>query len=170
VGDLCEIGNGSILMPGTRLGDRVFLGEGTVVPTGMTLPSDVVAVGRPARFVRTASADDLARLLALRDGDLSIPPLSTITVKETQETIAVGQLHEYRGIGPTVAASAIVFPTTEITGDVVVGERSRFAAATDIDGFPAIDVGRLPALPATPTWALRHDDLPVSTPTRGPTE
>lgn len=48
VGDLCEIGNASILMPGARLGDRVLLGEGTLVPTGTTLPSDVVAVGRPA--------------------------------------------------------------------------------------------------------------------------
>ena len=47
VGDLCEIGNASKLMPGAHLGDRVFLGEGTVVPAGMTLPSDVVAVGRP---------------------------------------------------------------------------------------------------------------------------
>src|SRR5262249_42735980 len=32
VGDLCEIGNASVLMPGARLGDRVFLGEGTLVP------------------------------------------------------------------------------------------------------------------------------------------
>ena len=53
VGDLCEIGNASVLMPGARLGDRVFLGEGTVVPGGATLPSDVVAVGRPARVVRS---------------------------------------------------------------------------------------------------------------------
>jgi carbonic anhydrase/acetyltransferase-like protein (isoleucine patch superfamily) len=29
VGDLCEVGNASILMPGARVGDRVFLGEGT---------------------------------------------------------------------------------------------------------------------------------------------
>ena len=34
VGDLCEIGNASVLMPGARLGDRVFLGEGTLVPAG----------------------------------------------------------------------------------------------------------------------------------------
>ena len=60
VGDLCEIGNASVLVPGARLGDRVFLGEGTLVPTGMSLPDDVVALGRPARVVRTASADDLA--------------------------------------------------------------------------------------------------------------
>jgi carbonic anhydrase/acetyltransferase-like protein (isoleucine patch superfamily) len=29
VGDLCEIGNASTLMPGARVGDRAFLGEGT---------------------------------------------------------------------------------------------------------------------------------------------
>ena len=81
VGDLCEIGNASLLMPGARLGDRVFLGEGTLVPTGMSLPSDVVAVGRPARVVRTASDDDLHRLAGLRGGDLSIPPRTAITVE-----------------------------------------------------------------------------------------
>jgi carbonic anhydrase/acetyltransferase-like protein (isoleucine patch superfamily) len=252
VGDLCEIGNGSILMPGCRLGDRVFLGEGTLVPAGMALPSDVVAVGRPARVVRSASAEDLGRLLVLRGGDLSIPTRTTITVETTQEGMAMGQLYDYRGIVPTIAASAVLFPTAEITGDVVIGERSiigagvkiigdshgpvrigddvqilentvlhllpdndliiddgvivgpgamihgcrigarsvvepgaivcdgsvlgagcvvragavvkqrsRFAAGTDIDGFPAVDVGRIPEPLRTPAWALRHDDLPV---------
>jgi carbonic anhydrase/acetyltransferase-like protein (isoleucine patch superfamily) len=252
VGDLCEIGNASILMPGARVGNRVFLGEGTLVPTGMSLPDDVVAVGRPARVVRTASADDLRRLAGLRDGDLSVPPPTAITVESTQETIAMGQLYAYRGIVPTVAASATLFPTAEITGDVVVGERtiigagvkiigdshgpvrigndvqilentvlhllpdndliidddvivgpgamihgcrigtgsviepgaivcdhsvlgagcivragavvkqrSHFDAGTDIDGFPAVEVGRVPEPPAMPTWAWRLDDLPV---------
>jgi carbonic anhydrase/acetyltransferase-like protein (isoleucine patch superfamily) len=32
VGDLCEIGNGSVLLPGAQLGDRCFLGEGCLVP------------------------------------------------------------------------------------------------------------------------------------------
>jgi len=32
VGDLCEIGNGAILMPGSRLGDGCILGEGTLIP------------------------------------------------------------------------------------------------------------------------------------------
>ena len=255
VGDLCEIGNASKLMPGARLGDRVFLGEGTLVPSGMTLPSDVVAVGRPARVVRAASADDLARLLVLREGDLSVPPPTAITVEDTQETLSMGQLYAYRGILPTIAASAVLFPTAEITGDVVVGERtiigagvkiigdshgpvrigrdvqilentvlhllpdtdliiedgaivgpgamihgcrigarsvvepgaivcdgsvlgagcvvragavvkqrSRFAAGTDIDGFPAVDVGRIPEPPPTPEWALRAGDLPVPAP------
>jgi carbonic anhydrase/acetyltransferase-like protein (isoleucine patch superfamily) len=252
VGDFCEIGNASILMPGARVGDRVFLGEGTLVPSGMTLPPDVVAVGRPARIVRTASADDRHRLAGLRGGDLSLPPATAITVEHTQETIAMGQLYAYRDIVPSVATSATLFPTAEITGDVVVGERtiigagvkiigdshgpvrigddvqilentvlhllpdndliiddgaiigpgamihgcrigarsivepgaivcdgsvlgagcivragavvkqrSQFGAGIDIDGFPAVEVGRIPELPSAPDWALRADDLPV---------
>jgi carbonic anhydrase/acetyltransferase-like protein (isoleucine patch superfamily) len=252
VGDLCEIGNASILMPGARLGDRVFLGEGTLVPAGTTLPNDAVAVGRPARIVRTASADDLRRLTALRDGDLSVPPATAITIENRQEAIPMGQLYAYRDILPTIAASAALFPTAEITGDVVVGERtiiaagvkiigdshgpvrigndvqilentvlhllpdndliidegvivgpgamihgcrigarsviepgaivcdtsvlgrgcvvragavvkqrSQFADSTEIDGFPAVDVGRITESPPLPSWALHRDDLPV---------
>ena len=252
VGDLCEIGNASILMPGARVGDRVFLGEGTLVPAGTTLPNDVVAVGRPARIVRSASADDIRRLTALRDGDLSIPPPTAITIENRQEAIPMGQLYAYRDILPTIAASATLFPTAEITGDVVVGERtiigagvkiigdshgpvrigndvqilentvmhllpdndliiddgvivgpgamihgcrigagsvvergaivcdtsvlgpgcvvragavvkqrSQFAGGTEVDGFPAVDVGRVSEPPPLPSWALRHDDLPV---------
>jgi carbonic anhydrase/acetyltransferase-like protein (isoleucine patch superfamily) len=226
----------------------------------MTLPSDVVAVGRPARVIRSASADDLARLLVLRQGDLSVPPRTSITIESTEETNAMGQLYAYQDIVPTIAASASLFRTAEITGDVVVGERtiigagvkiigdshgpvrigsdvqilentvlhllpdndliiedgviigpgamihgcrigagsvvepgaivcdgstvgagcivragavvkqrSHFPAATDIDGFPAVDVGRIPSPPQLPGWALRPDDLPVpaqSGPTR----
>lgn len=134
VGDLCEIGNASILMPGARLGDRVFLGEGTVVPTGLDLPSDVVAVGRPARVIRAVSAADLARLRGLRQGDLSLPP-HTATVPEPRlEGLAVGQLYEYRGTVPTVAATAVLFPTAEVTGDVVIGERTIIGAGVKIIG------------------------------------
>src|SRR5207302_2728320 len=93
VGDLCEIGNASTLMPGARLGDRVFLGEGTVVPPGMTVPSDAVAVGRPARVVRSATPDDIRRLTGLRSGDLSLPVHTAITVANRQETLAMGQLY-----------------------------------------------------------------------------
>ncbi len=254
VGDLCEIGNASILMPGARVGDRVFLGEGTLVPAGMTLPSDAVAVGRPAHVVRTASAADLDRLAGLRGGDLSIPAHTAITVEGRQEVGAMGQLHAYRGIVPRVAASATLFPTAEVTGDVVVGERtiigagvkiigdshgpvrigndvqilentvlhllpdtdlviddgvivgpgamihgchigtgsviepgaivcdhsvvgagcvvgagavvkqrSQFGEGIEIDGFPAVEVGRTSAPPQVPSWAWQRDDLPVPT-------
>jgi carbonic anhydrase/acetyltransferase-like protein (isoleucine patch superfamily) len=134
VGDLCEVGNASILMPGARLGDRVFLGEGTLVPAGVTLPSDVVAVGRPARVIRTVSADDLNRLSGLRGGDLSLPQPNLSTVDTIQENIAMGQLYDYRGIVPTIAPSAILFPTAEITGDVVIGEGTIIGAGVKIIG------------------------------------
>ncbi|MDQ1379375.1 MAG: hypothetical protein QOJ71_94 [Actinomycetota bacterium] len=134
VGDLCEIGNASVLMPGARVGSRVFLGEGTLVPSGMSLPDAIVAVGRPARIVRAASTEDMRRLAGLRAGDLSIPPRTAITVESTQEANAMGQLYAYRGIVPTVAASAVLFPSAEITGDVVVGERTIIGAGVKIIG------------------------------------
>ena len=46
----------------------------------------------------------------------------------------MGQLYEYRGIVPTIATSAILFPTAEITGDVVVGERTIIGAGVKIIG------------------------------------
>jgi carbonic anhydrase/acetyltransferase-like protein (isoleucine patch superfamily) len=119
VGDLCEIGNASILMPGARIGDRVFLGEGTLVPPGMTLPSDVVAVGRPARVVRTASDDDHRRLLALRGGDLSLPPRAPIIVEPTEGTIAMGNLYAFRGTVPTVGPGAMIHGCRIGTGSIV---------------------------------------------------
>ncbi|HEY3671290.1 MAG TPA: UDP-3-O-(3-hydroxymyristoyl) glucosamine N-acyltransferase [Acidimicrobiia bacterium] len=144
VGDLCEIGNASILMPGARVGDRVLLGEGTLVPAGATLPSDVVAVGRPARIIREVSAADLERLRGLRDGDLSVPPATSITVGPTQEAVAMDQLHAYRGIVPTIAASAVLFASAEITGDVVVGDRSIIGAGVKIigDSHGPVRIGR----------------------------
>jgi carbonic anhydrase/acetyltransferase-like protein (isoleucine patch superfamily) len=134
VGDLCEIGNASILMPGARVGDRVFLGEGTLVPTGMTLPSDVVAVGRPARIIRVVQDADLERLRGLRDGDLSIPPRTANVTEPTGEAMSMGQLYAFRGIVPTIADTAMIFDSAEITGDVVVGERTIIGAGVKIIG------------------------------------
>jgi carbonic anhydrase/acetyltransferase-like protein (isoleucine patch superfamily) len=134
VGDLCEIGNASILMPGSRLGDRVFLGEGTVVPAGMTVPSDVIAVGRPARVVRPVSAADIERLRGLRDGDLTVPPPTASTIGPALEGLGMPQLYAYRGTVPTIAPSAVLFPTAEVTGDVVIGERSIIGAGVKIIG------------------------------------
>src|SRR3954469_17473452 len=62
VGNLCEIGNGAILMPGSRLGDCYILGAGTLVPAGSVIPADTVLVGRPPHVLRTATGADRARL------------------------------------------------------------------------------------------------------------
>jgi carbonic anhydrase/acetyltransferase-like protein (isoleucine patch superfamily) len=100
----------------------------------MELPSDVVAVGRPARVIRAVAAADLDRLRALRDGDLSLPPVSSTLVEPAMEGLHMGQIYDYRGTTPTVAASAVLFPTAEVTGDVVIGERTIIGAGVKIIG------------------------------------
>ena len=51
-----------------------------------------------------------------------------------------------------------------VRAGAVVKQRSKLPAGTDIDGFPAVDVGRIPEPPPVPSWVLRRDDLPVPTP------
>lgn len=148
VGDLCEIGNGSTILPGAVLGDRVFLGERTLVPAGMRLDDGAVAVGRPARVIRTAGEDDLARLAGLRDGDLSVPPphaQGIVAVGPThQEATAMGTLYEYRGVRPTVDPTAVLLPSCELTGDVVVGAGTIVGSGVRIigDSHGPVRIGR----------------------------
>jgi acetyltransferase-like isoleucine patch superfamily enzyme len=66
IGDLCEIGNGAILMPGSRLGSGCILGEGTLVPADTVIPADSVLVGRPPHVIRSATDADRERLAVLR--------------------------------------------------------------------------------------------------------
>jgi carbonic anhydrase/acetyltransferase-like protein (isoleucine patch superfamily) len=58
IGDLCEVGNGAILMPGARLGNGCILGEGTLVPAGAVIPDSIMLVGRPPHAIRTATDAD----------------------------------------------------------------------------------------------------------------
>ena len=46
----------------------------------------------------------------------------------------MGQLFPYRGILPTIDPSATLFPTAEVTGDVVVGARTIVGAGVRIIG------------------------------------
>ncbi len=66
--------------------------------------------------------------------------------------------------GAIVCDGSVLGAGCVVRAGAVVKQRSRFAAGTDIDGFPAVDVGHLPEPPATPSWALRHDDLPDPAP------
>ncbi len=46
----------------------------------------------------------------------------------------MGQLYAYRDTWPTVAPSAVLFPSAEVTGDVVIGERTIIGAGVKIIG------------------------------------
>ena len=51
VGDDCWLGGGVIVCPGVEIGDRSVIGAGAVVTRD--IPADSVAVGNPARVIRT---------------------------------------------------------------------------------------------------------------------
>ncbi|GAA0450721.1 maltose O-acetyltransferase [Actinoplanes capillaceus] len=53
IGDNVWLGSGAIVLPGVTIGDNTVVGAGTVVTRD--LPANVVAVGNPARVVRTIS-------------------------------------------------------------------------------------------------------------------
>ena len=75
VGDLCEVGNGAILMPGAQLGDGCILGEGTLVPAGASSRPSAVLVGRPPHVIRTATDADRERLAVLRGARPASPTI-----------------------------------------------------------------------------------------------
>lgn len=81
VGNLCEIGNGCIIMPGAVIGDMCILGEGTLVSAGMELPDCSVAVGRPGRIIRSLTKADKAMIQRMRNNDLTLSPYQAIMME-----------------------------------------------------------------------------------------
>lgn len=55
IGDNVWLGGGAVVLPGVTIGDNTVVGAGAVVTRD--LPPDVVAVGNPARVVRTLRDD-----------------------------------------------------------------------------------------------------------------
>jgi carbonic anhydrase/acetyltransferase-like protein (isoleucine patch superfamily) len=135
VGDLCEIGNGAIIMPGARLGDGCILGEGTLIPAGTVIPPDTVLVGRPPHVLRTANDVDRERVAALREHQLDrTDHPGTQVYGHPLAGVHMGQLYAYGAKTPQVAADAILFDSAEITGDVEVGAGTIIGAGVKIIG------------------------------------
>ena len=134
-GDLCEIGNGSVVLAGARLGRGCILGEGTVVPSGAVFPDEAVVVGRPGRAIRRANDTDRARLLRLRGGDVSLPPYLLQPLAGSMPAgAAMGRVYAYLDKEPRIDQSAVLFDSAEITGDVVIGAGSIIGAGVKIIG------------------------------------
>jgi maltose O-acetyltransferase len=55
IGDNVWLGSGVIVLPGVTIGENTVVGAGSVVTRD--LPADVVAVGNPARVIRTLEAE-----------------------------------------------------------------------------------------------------------------
>jgi carbonic anhydrase/acetyltransferase-like protein (isoleucine patch superfamily) len=135
IGNLCEIGNGAILMPGARLGDGVILGEGVLIPPYTTVPSHAVLVGRPARLLRTATEADSNRIARLRDYQLElIERPSTAVTTRVPAGGNMGTLYSYRNTRPQLAEGVVLFDSAEITGDVRIGRHTIIGAGVKIIG------------------------------------
>ena len=135
IGDLCEIGNGAILMPGSRLGSGCILGEGTLVPPGTVIPADSVLVGRPPHVIRSATDADRERLAVLRQHQTNLTGHpGTIVARTLRAGEHMGTLYAYRGKTPSIGAGPVLFDSAEITGDVVIGEGSLIGAGVKIIG------------------------------------
>jgi carbonic anhydrase/acetyltransferase-like protein (isoleucine patch superfamily) len=135
IGDLCEIGNGAILMPGSRLGNGCILGEGTLVPPDTVIPDDAVLVGRPPHVIRSATDADRERLAVLRQHQTDLTDFpGTVVRRPMRAGERMGTLYAYRDKTPSVGAGTLLFDSAEITGDVVVGDDSLIGAGVKIIG------------------------------------
>ena len=59
VGNNCLIGMGAILLDGCEIGDNCIIGAGSIIGMGKKIPPGSLAVGSPARVIRTLSEEDL---------------------------------------------------------------------------------------------------------------
>lgn len=64
IGDRVLLGMQSVVMDGAVIGDDVILGAGSLVTEGKTIPSGVLALGRPAKVVRDLTDSEREFILA----------------------------------------------------------------------------------------------------------
>ena len=62
VGNNCLIGMGAILLDGCEIGDNCMVGAGSLVGPGRKIPEGSLAVGSPAKVIRSLKADDVAKI------------------------------------------------------------------------------------------------------------
>jgi carbonic anhydrase/acetyltransferase-like protein (isoleucine patch superfamily) len=135
VGDVCEIGNGAILMPGARIGDGCILGEGTLVPAGSVIPASTVLVGRPPHAIRSATGADRERLAVLREHQIGLTDHpGHVRIAPLKAGAHMGILYAYRDKVPVLGPGTVLFDSAEITGDVTIGADTVIGAGVKIIG------------------------------------
>jgi carbonic anhydrase/acetyltransferase-like protein (isoleucine patch superfamily) len=67
VGNNCLIGMGSILLDGCEIGDNCIIGAGALVPQNKKIPPGSLAVGTPARVIRSLGEEDFEEIRRFAD-------------------------------------------------------------------------------------------------------
>lgn len=60
------IGMGSIILDGAEIGEGAFIGAGSLVPPRKKIPPNTLALGRPAKVIRTLTEEDLKDMQRIR--------------------------------------------------------------------------------------------------------
>ncbi|WP_106496843.1 gamma carbonic anhydrase [Lentibacillus sp. Marseille-P4043] len=60
------IGMGSIILDGAEVGENAFIGAGSLVPPGKKIPPHSLALGRPAKVVRSLTEEDYTEMDRVR--------------------------------------------------------------------------------------------------------
>lgn len=145
IGNLCEIGNSSIIMPGAVIGDLCILGEGTLISAGMKLPAGSVVVGRPGRIIRKLTDADKSMIQRMRNNNLVLTPYNETLISQhwPKEGDTMARLYAYNNTFPQIKDSALLFHSAEITGDVQIGEKTIIGAGVKIigDSHGAVRIG-----------------------------
>lgn len=135
IGDLCEIGNGVIFLPNSKIGNMCIFGEGTLIPEGTVIPDGSVVIGRPGRIIRSLTEDDKQMIKKMRGNDISLSTyIENIVINQDREGEKMGKLYEYNKKYPQVAETAYIYDSAEITGDVIIGENSIIGSGVRIIG------------------------------------
>ena len=134
IGDLCEIGNNTIFLPGSKIGDMCIFGEGTVVPEGMEIPSESVVMGRPARVIRELTEDDKNMIKRMRGNDISLDEFVENIFEFKRGESCMDNLYEFEGKFPQIGENTYIDNKAEITGDVEIGNNSYIGAGVRIIG------------------------------------
>lgn len=59
IGNECLIGMGSILMDNVKVGDQAIVGAGSLVTEGTVIPSRTLFMGRPAKYKRDLTEEEI---------------------------------------------------------------------------------------------------------------
>ena len=135
VGNLCEVGNGVIMLPGSKVGNMCIFGEGTIISENEVIPDESVVVGRPARIIRKLNEEDKKMIKRMRGNDISLSEyVENIIDIDIKEGDKMGKLYEHNNKYPRVEESAYLFDTAEVTGDVIIGENTTIGSGVKIIG------------------------------------
>jgi carbonic anhydrase/acetyltransferase-like protein (isoleucine patch superfamily) len=147
-----------VLFDSAEVTGDVVIGERTIIGAGVKIIGDSHG---PVRIGDDVQILENTVLHLLPDNDL---------VLDDGVVISPGaMIHGCRiGAGSVVEPGAIVCDHSAlgagcvVRAGAVVKQRSHFPAGTEIDGFPAVEVGRLAGPPPAPPWAWPADDLPLA--------